>query len=146
MTPNSWITAKAAKLSAPVAHGSKAVPEDASLDALAGLAFVFTGELSSFSREEAIELAKRFGGRVVGQPSSKTDYVVLGDGAGDSKIKAIQKHNLKTLDEDAFLKLIGERDPSGQAGDKEEKWRKQKQKEEEEMRKAAKEMEKREKS
>jgi replication factor C subunit 1 len=34
-------------------------------DCLAGLAFVFTGELSSFSRDEAIDLAKRFGGYVV---------------------------------------------------------------------------------
>ena len=29
---------------------------------LSGLAFVFTGELESFSRDEAIDLAKRFGG------------------------------------------------------------------------------------
>jgi replication factor C subunit 1 len=38
------------------------VPEAADPNCLAGLAFVFTGELSAFSREEAIDLAKRFGG------------------------------------------------------------------------------------
>lgn len=60
----SWAAAKAAKLAGPVAHGSKAVPDGAP-DALAGLAFVFTGEMSSFSRDEAVDLAKRFGGFVV---------------------------------------------------------------------------------
>lgn len=58
---------KAAKLakqaSGPAAPGSKAIPDGAP-DALAGLAFVFTGELTAFSRDEAIELAKRFGGYV----------------------------------------------------------------------------------
>lgn len=59
----SWAAAKAAKLAGPVAHGTKDVPDGAP-DCLAGLAFVFAGELSSFSRDEAIDLAKRFGGSV----------------------------------------------------------------------------------
>lgn len=71
---------------------------------------------------------------------------MLGEDAGQSKLNAIQKHKLKTLDEDAFLKLIAERDPGGQGGDKADKWKKQKAKEEEDMKKAAKELEKREKS
>ncbi|KAJ7444073.1 hypothetical protein B0H11DRAFT_1681714, partial [Mycena galericulata] len=59
-----------------------------------GLSFVFTGELSSFSRDEAVDIAKRFGGSVVGQPSSKTNYVVLGDDAGPSKLNTIKKHGI----------------------------------------------------
>lgn len=59
--PN-WYAMKAAKVAGPSAPGSKQVPEPASEDCLAGLCFVFTGELSSFSRDEAIEIAKRFGG------------------------------------------------------------------------------------
>jgi len=50
-------------MTAPPAHGSKAVP-DGEPDCLAGMAFVFTGELSSFSRDEAADIAKRFGGYV----------------------------------------------------------------------------------
>jgi len=61
ISTTSWAAAKAAKLAGPVAHGSKEVPDGAP-DALAGLSFVFTGELSSFSRDEAVDLAKRFGG------------------------------------------------------------------------------------
>ena len=59
-----WIAAKAAKAAGPSAPGSKTVPEAKSPDCLLGLSFVFTGELSSFSRDEAIDLAKRYGGYV----------------------------------------------------------------------------------
>jgi replication factor C subunit 1 len=45
-----------------VAPGSKDIPEPASPDCLAGLSFVFTGELSSLSRNEAVDLAKKYGG------------------------------------------------------------------------------------
>lgn len=61
--PLSWAAAKAAKMAGPSAPGSKAVP-NGEPNCLAGLSFVFTGELSSFAREEAVELAKRFGGYV----------------------------------------------------------------------------------
>jgi replication factor C subunit 1 len=47
----------------PVAPGSKTIP-DGKPNCLAGLAFVLTGELSAFSREEATNLIKRFGGYV----------------------------------------------------------------------------------
>ncbi|KAG5650076.1 hypothetical protein H0H81_000853 [Sphagnurus paluster] len=135
-----WAAAKAAKLAGPVAHGTKEVPDGAP-DALAGLSFVFTGELSSFSREEAIDLAKRFGGRVVGQPSSKTDYVVLGDNAGPSKIAAIKKHGIRTVSEDEFLNLIGTRKGTGKL---DEKTKKKMEKEQQAIKQAAQEMEKRE--
>ncbi|KAI0717599.1 DNA replication factor C, large subunit [Cerioporus squamosus] len=107
--------------------GSKEIPIPSDPNCLAGLSFVFTGELSSLSRDEAVELAKRYGGRVTGQPSSKTSFVVLGADAGPSKLKAIEKNKLKTLDEDGFLNLIATR------------------KEQEAIRQSAKEMEKREK-
>ncbi|KZT23217.1 DNA replication factor C, large subunit [Neolentinus lepideus HHB14362 ss-1] len=141
---SSWAAAKAAKMAGPKAPGSKEIPEPQCAEPLAGLAFVFTGELSSFSREEAVELAKRFGGRVTGQPSSKTSFVILGDDAGPSKLAAIKKHNLKTLDEDEFLQLIATRNP-GDAG-MDDKTRKKKEKEQEAIRQGAKEMEKREKA
>jgi len=60
---SSWIATKASRLAGPSNPGSKEVPDGAP-NCLLGLSFVFTGELSSFSREEAIDLAKRFGGCV----------------------------------------------------------------------------------
>lgn len=84
--------------------------------------------------------------RVVGQPSSKTDYVVLGDAAGPSKLAAIKKHKLKTLSEDEFLDLIATRKGPGDGKGLSEKEKKKKDKEEKAIRDSAKEMEAREKA
>ena len=80
--------------------------------------------------------------RVVLQPSSRTDYVVLGDNAGPSKLAAIKKHEIKTLNEDEFLNLIATRRLGN--GKVDEKTKKKMEKEKEEIKKAAKEMERRE--
>ena len=54
-------------------------------------------------RLSAIEHALTFVfSRVVLQPSSKTDFVVLGADAGPSKLTAIKKHRIETLSEDGF--------------------------------------------
>ncbi|KAF7984338.1 hypothetical protein HWV62_15345 [Athelia sp. TMB] len=141
-----WAAAKAAKLAGPSAHGSKEVPEAKDPMGLSGLTFVFTGELSSFSRDEALELAKRFGGRVTGQPSSKTSYVVLGSDAGPAKLAVIKKYNLNTLSEDQFLELIATREVGGKNGEGyDEKTKKKMEKDAEAIRKGAKELEQREK-
>ncbi|KIY69753.1 DNA replication factor C, large subunit [Cylindrobasidium torrendii FP15055 ss-10] len=132
---------KAAAAADTSSYGSKEIPDGAPM-CLSGLAFVFTGELPSFSRDTAVEAAKRFGGRVVGQPSSKTDFVVLGQDAGPKKLEAIKKHGVKTLDEDAFLKLIATR----KGAELDEKAKKKLAKEEEAIQAAVKEMEKREKA
>jgi replication factor C subunit 1 len=73
------------------------------------LTFVFTGELESVSREEGQDAVKRCGGRVTGQPSGRTDYMVAGKEAGPSKMAKAEALGIKVLDEDAFLKLIDEK-------------------------------------
>jgi replication factor C subunit 1 len=78
------------------------------------------------------------------QPSSKTDFVVLGEDAGPKKLAAIQKHGIKTINEDEFLNLIATRKGLGN-GKVDDKTRKKLEKEQQEIKKAAKEMEKREK-
>jgi hypothetical protein len=85
--------------------------------------------------------------RVVGQPSSKTSYVVLGDNAGPSKLTAIKKHGLQTLSEDEFLSLIATRKGPGGPGGAgfDEKTKKKMAKEQEEIKQAAKDLERREK-
>ncbi|KAJ3054745.1 hypothetical protein HK097_000916, partial [Rhizophlyctis rosea] len=93
------------RAAAPRALGSKEIPEGEE-NCLAGLTFVFTGDLSSISRDDATDLVKRYGGRVTGAPSSKTSYLVVGDNAGESKTKKAKDLNLKTLDEDGLLDLI----------------------------------------
>jgi len=67
---------------------------------------VFTGVLDSLDRDDAVNLVKRYGGKVTGAPSSKTSYVVLGNDAGPKKIETIRKNNIRTINEDGLFQLI----------------------------------------
>lgn len=107
-TAPAWREAAQRRAAGPAAPGSKPIPEGKP-NCLAGLTLVFTGELQSLSRDDAVDLAKRYGAKVTTAPSSKTSYVVLGENAGAKKLEVIQKNKLKTLSEDGFLALIAER-------------------------------------
>ena len=72
---------------------------------LNGKSFVFTGTLSSMTREKASEHVKALGGKVSGSVSAKTDYVVAGDSAG-SKLKKAENLSIKILSEQEFLNMI----------------------------------------
>jgi replication factor C subunit 1 len=63
LTPHSYRAYAATKAAGPANPGSKDIPEGQP-DCLAGLTFVFTGELDSLSREDATELVKRYAGWV----------------------------------------------------------------------------------
>ena len=72
---------------------------------LAGLSFVLTGTLPTMSRDEASELIKQAGGKVVGSVSKKTDYVVAGEAAG-SKLTKAQSLGIKIISEEELLELL----------------------------------------
>lgn len=74
---------------------------------LSGLTFVLTGTLSSMTRDEAGEKIKAKGGKTSSSVSKKTSYVVAGENAG-SKLDKAQDLGVIILNEDEFLKLIGE--------------------------------------
>lgn len=72
---------------------------------LAGKIIIFTGELESFTRDEAKKLAEDLGARVTSSVSSNSDYVVVGTNPG-SKFDDAKKLGIKILDEENFRKLV----------------------------------------
>jgi DNA ligase (NAD+) len=72
---------------------------------LAGLEFVLTGKLESFSRSEAEAKIKALGGKAGSDVTKKTSYVVVGADPG-SKIAKAQKLGIKTLTEAEFLEML----------------------------------------
>ena len=72
---------------------------------LAGLEFVLTGKLESFSRSEAEAKIKALGGKAGSDVTRKTSYVVVGADPG-SKLAKAEKLGIKTLSEAEFLELL----------------------------------------
>jgi len=72
---------------------------------LAGLEFVLTGKLESFSRSEAETKIKALGGKAGSDVTRKTSYVVVGADPG-SKLAKAEKLGTKTINEAEFLKLL----------------------------------------
>jgi DNA ligase (NAD+) len=80
----------------------KARPEELPL---AGLEFVLTGKLESFSRSEAEAKIKALGGKAASDVTRKTSYVVVGADPG-SKLAKAQKLGTKTIGETEFMDLL----------------------------------------
>lgn len=114
-------------------------------ECLSGLSFVFTGILQTIGRDEAQILVKRYGGKVTGQPSSKTSFVVLGDDAGPSKLAKIKSHGIKTIDENGLFDLIRKLPAYGGTGKGAQKAQEKKKAEEEKVKQQVAEMEAEEK-
>ena len=74
--------------------------------ALSGRTYVITGTLTAMTREQAEAALKRLGAKVAGSVSKKTTGVVVGAEAGSKADKARQL-GVPTLDEAAFMDLIG---------------------------------------
>ncbi|MFH1286821.1 MAG: NAD-dependent DNA ligase LigA [Candidatus Magasanikbacteria bacterium] len=72
---------------------------------LSGKTFVITGTLQLFTRDEAKDEIREFGGSVSDSVSKKTDYVVVGENPGSKATKA-RDLGVKLLNESEFKKLI----------------------------------------
>ncbi|TGO22217.1 hypothetical protein BPAE_0177g00110 [Botrytis paeoniae] len=128
---------------APPAAGCAEIPEGAE-NCLVGLTFVFTGMLETISRDEGIELVKRYGGKITGAPSSKTNFVVLGKDAGPSKLRKIETLKIKTIDENGIFHLLRTLPANGGDGKAAEKNNEKKAAEEKKIREDAAEMDREE--
>ncbi|KAF4983133.1 hypothetical protein FZEAL_1400 [Fusarium zealandicum] len=131
--------------SAQPAQATAEIP-DGEEECLSGLSFVFTGVLQTIGRDEAQALCKRYGGKVTGQPSSKTSFVVLGEDAGPSKLAKIQSHGITTIDEHGLFDLIRKLPAFGGGGKGAQKAQEKKKADEEKIKKQVAEMEAEEKA
>ena len=69
-----------------------------------GKTFVITGTLPTYKRSEAAAIIEKFGGKVSGSVSKKTNFVLAGEAAG-SKLTKAQQLGITVIDEEEFNKM-----------------------------------------
>ncbi|MBN9141366.1 MAG: NAD-dependent DNA ligase LigA [Micrococcales bacterium] len=74
---------------------------------LSGLTVVVTGAMPEHSRDEAQEAVIRAGGKPASSVSKKTDYVVVGPGAGSKATKATEL-GIPVIEADDFSRFLAE--------------------------------------
>lgn len=72
---------------------------------VSGKTFVFTGGLTTMTREDAEEKVRSFGGRAISSVSKKVNYVVAGENPG-SKVDKARALGVAVITEQDFLKLL----------------------------------------
>ena len=70
-----------------------------------GKTFVLTGSLEKYTRGEASDIIEKFGGKVSGSVSKKTDYLLAGEEAG-SKLTKAQNLGIAIISEEQFIEMI----------------------------------------
>ena len=75
---------------------------------LANQRFVVTGSLETMSRDEAADKIRSHGGTFQTSVAKDTNYLVAGGKVGASKLTKAEKLGTKVIDEQQFVKLIGE--------------------------------------
>jgi DNA ligase (NAD+) len=99
---NKWSAAGVAMIDAPTQKRPQT---------LAGLTFVVTGGLNSFTRDGIAQTIADHGGKASSSVSKKTDYVLVGTDPG-SKLAKAQELGVAIIDEDQFKALLAKEQPS----------------------------------
>lgn len=86
--------------------GGDSVEQIVSNSKINGLNIVITGEMVGRDRKQMEELAERNGAKVQSQVNGKTNFVVAGDKAGDSKINKARALGVQIITESEFLEMI----------------------------------------
>lgn len=74
--------------------------------ALSGKKFVVTGTLTTMSRTEAADKIRELGGTFQSSVGKDTDYLVVGENVGASKLAKADKMGTKRLSESEFVELL----------------------------------------
>ena len=75
-------------------------------NALEGLSLLYTGTFENFSREELERKIEANGGKLVSGVSKKLSYLIVGEGAGPSKLKKAEDLGVPMINEQEFMDLI----------------------------------------
>jgi DNA ligase (NAD+) len=73
---------------------------------LDGKTFLYTGTFLGFSREELEKKIEANGGKLVSGVSKKLDFLIVGDGAGPSKLNKAETLGVKMISEEAFVQML----------------------------------------
>jgi DNA ligase (NAD+) len=84
-------------------------PTEAAELPLAGMEFVITGRLNTFSREVAQERVKTLGGTAKDNVTRNTTYLVVGEDPGGSKLTRARTLGTRQITEEEFLALLEEK-------------------------------------
>jgi len=93
------------KTGGPIAPGSKDIPIGKPM-CLDKLTIVLTGSGEAFSREDLTDILKKYGAKVTSAVSGKTNYLVAGPDAGDSKLSKAKSLGTNIVNESEILQLI----------------------------------------
>ena len=75
---------------------------------LKDLTFVISGTFTRYSRDTYKSIIEQNGGKNSSSVSGNTDYILAGENMGPAKLAKAQKLNIKTINEEEFLKIIEE--------------------------------------
>ncbi|SFS32803.1 NAD-dependent DNA ligase LigA [Halostagnicola kamekurae] len=78
-------------------------------DELEGLTFVFTGSLEGVTRGEAQDLVEAHDANATGSVSGNTDYLVIGESPGSTKLEDAEANDVEILEEAAFRDFLESR-------------------------------------
>ena len=73
---------------------------------LNGKHFVVSGKFKNFSRQEIKNSIQQHGGIVTESVSKNTDYLLIGEKPGPSKMEKAKKYDVHIIDENTYLKMI----------------------------------------
>ncbi|CAN5401604.1 NAD-dependent DNA ligase LigA [soil metagenome] len=74
---------------------------------LSGQNFVITGTLQTMKRDEAADKIRNLGGTFQSSLGKDTDYLVVGDNVGASKLTKAEKYGTKQISEQQLITMLG---------------------------------------
>jgi NAD-dependent DNA ligase len=73
---------------------------------LINLSFAVTGTISTMSRDQIADKIRQLGGKFASTVNKDTDYLIVGEAPGKSKIDKATQLNIKQIDEAGLMSIF----------------------------------------